>query len=421
MPLDRRALRPRFVWPPIIRDCAADVVPKIMPILVQKYGGSSVATIEKIREVASKIVDAKRAGYDVCVVVSAMGKSTDELLSLARKAAFEGKDPPRRELDMLLTTGERVSMALLSIAIQSLGFDAISFTGSQSGILTNDRHFDARIIEVRPHRIEDELSRGKIVIVAGYQGMSYKREITTLGRGGSDTTAVALAAALNAERCEIYSDVDGVYTADPRVVGDPKHLPEISLEMMQEMAESGAKVLNAQAIEWARKAKIAIYARRTSDPPGDATTKETIARERETSGAVRAVVGLDRIAALSVTREALPRFLGALAEQETPVLDLHVSETQATCVVPLLNVPDWSDLRAKILGIPGVVCTEDKSYLSIVGQGMSTAVLQRLIAHAAKESIALTGISLSPLRLSCLVDAKQLAEAQRVVHSLFVE
>ncbi|HMR79319.1 MAG TPA: aspartate kinase [Polyangiaceae bacterium] len=196
-----------------------------MPIVVQKYGGSSVADIDKLRSVADQVVDTKRAGNDVVVVVSAMGKTTDKLLSLASEAA-QGSDntaaaAPKRELDMLVSTGERVSMALLSIAIQARGYDAVSFTGSQSGIITNDRHFDARIIEVRPHRIDDEIARGRIVIVAGYQGMSYRREITTLGRGGSDTTAVALAAALGAERCEIYSDVDGVYTADPRVVPTP--------------------------------------------------------------------------------------------------------------------------------------------------------------------------------------------------------
>jgi len=189
-----------------------------MAIIVQKYGGSSVADVGKIKRVADKIVDTFHAGNQVVVVVSAMAKATDSLLELAyQAAAVDGKSsaPARRELDMLVTTGERVSMALLSLAIQARGCDAISFTGSQCGILTNDRHFDARIIEVRPHRVEDELARGKIVIVAGYQGVSYKREITTLGRGGSDTTAVALAAALGADRCEIYSDVDGVYSADP--------------------------------------------------------------------------------------------------------------------------------------------------------------------------------------------------------------
>src|SRR5947208_9080450 len=204
-----------------------------MSVVVQKYGGSSVADVEKLGIVADKVVATKRRGHDVVVVVSAMGKTTDQLLALAKQVA---KDPPRRELDMLLTTGERVTMALLAIAIESRGEAAISFTGSQSGIITNDRHFDARIIEVRPHRIEDELARGRIVIIAGYQGMSYKREITTLGRGGSDTTAVALAAALGAERCEIYSDVDGVYSADPRVVADARHLPELSFDMLQEMA-----------------------------------------------------------------------------------------------------------------------------------------------------------------------------------------
>src|SRR5512141_297667 len=240
-----------------------------MSVIVQKYGGSSVADVQKIGLVADRVVAAKREGHDVVVVVSAMGKSTDELIGLARRAAETagaGGEPPRRELDMLLSTGERVSMALLSIAIQARGMEAISFTGSQSGILTNDRHFDARIIEVRPFRIEDELARGRIVIVAGYQGMSYKREITTLGRGGSDTTAVALAAALNADRCEIYSDVDGVYSADPRVVPEARHIAEMGYEELQEMAEAGAKVLNAEAVKWARRAKITLHARRTSDP-----------------------------------------------------------------------------------------------------------------------------------------------------------
>ena len=194
---------------------------------------------------------------------------------------------------MLVSTGERVSMALLSIAIHARGYEAISFTGSQSGIITNDRHFDARILEVRPHRIEDELARGKIVIVAGYQGMSYRREITTLGRGGTDTTAVALAAALGAARCEIYSDVDGVYSADPRVVPDAMHLPEIDLASLQEMAEAGAKVLNAQAVEWARRAKIVIHARRTADPVGGG--RETVAAESAEPRNVRVVVGLDRV------------------------------------------------------------------------------------------------------------------------------
>ena len=196
-----------------------------MAIVVQKYGGSSVADVRKLRQVADRIMRTRQQGHDVVVVVSAMGGTTDELLAMAKQFS---PNPERRELDMLLSAGERISMALLSIAIRELGGDAISFTGSQSGIITNDRHVDARIIEVRPFRVQDELARGKIVVIAGFQGVSYRREITTLGRGGSDTTAVAMAAALNAEYCEICSDVDGVYSADPRIVPDAHRIGELS-------------------------------------------------------------------------------------------------------------------------------------------------------------------------------------------------
>src|SRR5688572_4378659 len=283
-----------------------------MSIIVQKYGGSSVADIHKLHAVAEKVVAARSAGHDVVVVVSAMGKTTENLLSLAKEAAL-ATEPPRRELDMLVSTGERVSMALLSIAIQSHGYEAISFTGSQSGIITNDRHFDARILEVRAHRIEDELARGRIVIVAGYQGMSYKREITTLGRGGSDTTAVALAAALGAERCEIYSDVDGVYSADPRRVPDPAFLPEVDLATLQEMAEAGAKVLNAQAVDWARKSKIALYARKTDDRfDGERAARETVIGPGDALvPAPRAVVAQRRLALLRAPASAARALLAA--------------------------------------------------------------------------------------------------------------
>ena len=221
-----------------------------MAIVVQKYGGSSVADVQKLRQVADRIMRTRQQGHDVVVVVSAMGDTTDDLLAMAKQVS---SNPERRELDMLLSAGERISMALLSIAIRELGGDAISFTGSQSGIITNDRHVDARIIEVRPFRVQDELARGKIVVIAGFQGVSYRREITTLGRGGSDTTAVAMAAALNAEYCEICSDVDGVYSADPRIVPEAHRIGTLSYEETQEMAESGAKVLNAQAVEFAKR------------------------------------------------------------------------------------------------------------------------------------------------------------------------
>jgi aspartate kinase len=235
-----------------------------MSIIVQKYGGSSVADVGKLRYVAERVMQTARRGHQLVVVVSAMGETTDELLAMAKQLS---PNPERRELDMLLSAGERISMALLSLAIRELGGDAISFTGSQSGIITNDRHVDARIIEVRPFRVQDELARGRIVVVAGYQGVSYKREITTLGRGGSDTTAVAMAAALDAEYCEICSDVDGVYSADPRVVPAARRIDTLSYEETQEMAEAGAKVLNAQAVEFAKEKGIAIYARATQGRP----------------------------------------------------------------------------------------------------------------------------------------------------------
>src|SRR5262250_1471656 len=249
-----------------------------MAIIVQKYGGSSVADVGKLKYVAERVMQTARAGHQVVVVVSAMGDTTDELLSLARKISA---NPDRRELDMLLSAGERISMAVLSMAIRELGGDAISFTGSQSGIITNDRHVDARIIEVRPFRVQDELERGKIVVIAGYQGVSYRREVTTLGRGGSDTTAVAMAAALDAEWCEICSDVDGVYSADPRVVSAAQRVGVLSYEETQEMAEAGAKVLNAQAVEFAKEKGIAIYARATAGPlPGaDPSSDGTVVRK----------------------------------------------------------------------------------------------------------------------------------------------
>src|SRR3982751_2498598 len=275
-----------------------------MSTVVQKYGGSSVADVDRIRKVAERIMRTKAAGHDVAVVVSAMGDTTDELLSLAKRVSV---NPDRRELDMLLTAGERISMALLSMAIRELGGEAISLPGSQSGIITNDRHVDARIIEVRPYRVQDELARGNIVGIAGYQGGSHRREITTLGRGGSDTTAVAMAAALGAEYCEICSDVDGVYTADPRVVAGATRIGALSYEETQELAESGAKVLNAQAVEFAKEKGIAIYARATSGPlPGaDPSADGTVVRRHppRPPGTVVGVASEKDVIVLSMTHE----------------------------------------------------------------------------------------------------------------------
>lgn len=219
-----------------------------------------MADPSKLKLVAQRVVSAKKNGYDVVVVVSAMGKTTDNLLQLAKSVS---DNPTKRELDMLLSSGERITMSLLSMAIQTQGYEAISLTGSQSGIITNDSHANARIIDVKPVRILDELEKGRVVIVAGFQGMSYKREVTTLGRGGSDTTAVALAGALGAEICEICSDVDAVYTSDPRVVKDAKPLRELTYNEMLALSEGGAKVLNPEAIAFAEKHDVKIYSTAT--------------------------------------------------------------------------------------------------------------------------------------------------------------
>lgn len=386
-----------------------------MPIVVQKYGGSSVADVEKLGLVADRIVETKRAGNDVVVVVSAMGKTTDDLLSLARRIAGNA-EPPRRELDMLLSTGERVSMALLSIAVHARGYEAISFTGSQSGIITNDRHFNARIIEVRPHRIEDELYRGKIVIVAGYQGMSYKREITTLGRGGSDTTAVALAAALGAERCEIYSDVDGVYSADPRVVPEARHLPELDPQLLQEMAENGAKVLNAQAVEWAKRAKIAIHARSTFQPG-----RETVVRAQEEPRLVRAVVG-DAQVVLARYQGEVSRLVEALRTAGIDWRELVQLGETTSVVIPLANVPQWAKAKADWTERLGSALSleEEVSRVSLVGDELvpQLGVFVDALASVGAKSLALTA---SNLRLSATIDRARHVDAQRALHARFVE
>ncbi len=410
-----------------------------MSIIVQKYGGSSVADVERIGRVADRVAAAREAGDDVVVVVSAMGKTTDGLLALAEQAsvrseAQEGRgDPratPRRELDMLVSTGERVTMALLSIAMHARGHEAISFTGSQSGILTNDRHFDARIIEVRPHRIEDELARGKVVIVAGYQGMSYKREITTLGRGGSDTTAVALAAALGADRCEIYSDVDGVYSADPRVVPEAKHLPVLDLASLQEMAEAGAKVLNAQAVEWARRAKITLHARKTADgwpatEAGRTAPRETVASEHDVGAPrpnhVRAVVGMDRLVLVSGPASTLPRLARRAADIELPLADVATSGGRLHASIPLLNVPDWEG-RAKLLGelrselelAPGY------AQVSVVGDGLTTSGGALAVFVEAMGELPITRLTGGALRIGAVLASEHLVAAQQRLHRAFV-
>ncbi len=384
-----------------------------MTIVVQKYGGSSVADVDKIGKVADAVVATRSAGHDVVVVVSAMGKTTDQLLELARQI---DEHPPRRELDMLVTTGERVTMALLSMAIQKRGAPAISFTGSQSGIITNDRHFDARIIEVRPHRIEDELARGRVVIIAGYQGMSYKREITTLGRGGSDTTALAMAAALGAVRAEIYSDVDGVYSADPRVVPDAQHLPELSYEQMQTMSVAGAKVLHDKAVAFARDAGIAIHAR-ASFAPGQETRIHG-----DAEAAATAIVGQKGIVRVVVTGDdaALLAALDTAAERGVVVRDIERSPGVGAFHVVLAHSPEWGLCQGALRDAHGDALDV------ITGLGVVTAVG----AAAASPGLALAAITdagISPLRVtsaplstSFLVQEPEVDPALRALHASLV-
>jgi aspartate kinase len=412
-----------------------------MSIVVQKYGGSSVADVAKLKQVADRVMRTRREGHDVVVVVSAMGDTTDELLDLAKQVSA---NPDRRELDMLLTTGERISMALLSIAIRELGGDAVSFTGSQSGIITNDRHADARIIEVRPIRVQDELSRGKIVVIAGYQGMSYRRDVTTLGRGGSDTTAVAMAAALGAEYCEICSDVDGVYTADPRVVPAARRIGTLSYEETQELAESGAKVLNAQAVEFAKEKGIAIYARATRGPlPGaDPSADGTVVRKHppRLPGTVVGVASEKDVIVISMEgggstdREGLGRtlrsperlaLLAALDEHRVSGKQLHVAGNQLTLVVSRENLHEEPRLRAALASTFGdaVRIADTLGAISVVGAGINASFenLRRGSAVLEHAGIAVDGIATSSFRITWLIERARIDEAVRLLHATFVE
>ena len=413
--------------------------PRDMRVVVQKYGGSSMAGPEKIRAVAERIMRTQASGRRVCVVVSAMGDTTDELLAAAKRLSA---NPARRELDMLLSAGERISMALLSIAIRELGGDAISFTGSQSGIITNDRHSDARIIEVRPFRVQDELARGKIVVIAGYQGVSYKREVTTLGRGGSDTTAVAIAAALGAEWCEICSDVDGVYSADPRVVSSAHRIGELSYEEMQEMAEAGARVLNAQAVEFAKERNIAIYARATAqEPPRSAeNTDGTIVRmfAPRQPGSVAAVVSERNVLVLhaeAVSVGSLLRWLdargicGKQLHSTTfgPSGDAPGADGDFTVVLSRENLHEEPDALRDALRAAGIGkrlrVIDDHGAVSVIGAGINTSYRNVLSGLDCLERAGIRshGIATSSFRITWLVPHAQLDEAVRALHRHFLE
>jgi len=397
-----------------------------MSIVVQKYGGSSVADAQKLKRVAERVMQTSASGHAVVVVVSAMGDTTDELLALAKTIS---PNPDRRELDMLLSAGERISMALLSMAIRELGGDAISFTGSQSGIITNDRHVDARIIEVRPFRVQDELARGKIVVVAGYQGVSYRKEITTLGRGGSDTTAVAMAAALGAEWCEICSDVDGVYTADPRVVSQARRIPVLSYEESQELAESGAKVLNAQAVEFAKEKGISIYARATTGPlPAEDPSADGTVVRKYGPRPLGSVIGIaSEKEVLIVQSRDVDRLLIVMDDFGVSGKQLHVTtagteQDGLTMVVSKENLHQAAKLEAAIKTLP-VRWNDSAAAVSIIGAGIMAShnkVLQG--SQALRElNVHCFGIATSSFRVTWLVDRKRVDEVIRLFHHSFVE
>ena len=395
-----------------------------MSVIVQKYGGSSVADVERLRRVAERVMRTRRLGHDVVVVVSAMGDTTDDLLALAKRVS---PNPDRRELDMLLTAGERIAMALLSMAIRELGGDAISFTGSQSGIITNDRHVDARIIEVRPFRVQDELARGRIVVIAGYQGMSYRREVTTLGRGGSDTTAVAMAAALGAEYCEICSDVDGVYTADPRVVTSARRIGELSYEETQELAESGARVLNAQAVEFAKDRSIAIYARATSGalPGADPAADGTVVR-RFPPRAAGAIVGVASERDVLVLRAGHPtRVLTLLDEIGVAGKQLQIGADRLSVVISRDNLHEEQRLRDGLSAGFGDACrlVDGLGAVSVVGAGINASFVNVRRGTSTLESAGMPAqlTSTSSFRITWMVDRTRLDDAVRLMHKTFLE
>jgi aspartate kinase len=396
-----------------------------MAIIVQKYGGSSVADVGKLKYVAERVMHTTRRGHQVVVVVSAMGDTTDELLAMAKQVS---PNPDRRELDMLLSAGERISMALLSLAIRELGGDAISFTGSQSGIITNDRHIDARIIEVRPFRVQDELARGRIVVVAGYQGVSYKREVTTLGRGGSDTTAVAMAAALDAEYCEICSDVDGVYSADPRVVAAAARIATLSYEETQEMAESGAKVLNAQAVEFAKEKGIAIYARATQGPlPGaDPASDGTVVR-KSSPRMPGTVVGVASERDVLVLESSAPPsdVLDLLAGRGVPGKQLHVFQDRTTVAISRENLHDEGQLRDALRTRFGrqAQLLDGLAAVSVIGAGINATYENVRTGATTLGEIGIepAGTSTSSFRITWMVPDDRVKDAVRALHERFIE
>jgi aspartate kinase len=405
-------------------------------IVVQKYGGSSVADATGIKRVAQRIVNTKRAGHDVVVVVSAMGDTTDELRDLAEQVT---PLPPPRELDMLLTAGERISMALLAMAIAQLGHQARSFTGSQAGVITDSAHGRAKIIDITPGRIVKALEDGSIAIVAGFQGVSQDtKDITTLGRGASDTTAVALAAALGAEVCEIYSDVDGVFTADPRIVPTARKLDRVSHEEMLEMAASGAKILHLRCVEYARRYGIPVHVRSSfstkegtwilADPTqGDPAMEQAIIAgvAHDRSEAKITVVGVpdkvgeaarifEALASVEVNIDMVVQNISAAATGLTDISFTLPREDGNTAMSALARIHDE-------VGYDKLLYDDQIGKVSLIGAGMRShpGITARFFAALASAGVNIEMISTSEIRISVIVDQAQVDAAVQATHTAF--
>jgi aspartate kinase len=398
-------------------------------LIVQKYGGTSLGDAERIRRVARRVVATAASGQRVCVVVSAMGHSTDELLDLAAQISTTPHD---RELDMLLTSGERISMALLSMAIMDLGRNAISFTGSQAGIVTDTKHGKARIVEVRARRVLEALDNGRVVIVAGFQGVSTDYDVTTLGRGGSDTTAVALAAALGADVCEIYTDVSGVFTADPRIVPGARKLHAVSYEEMLELSASGAKVLMLRSVEYARNYGVLLHVRSSfTEEEGTWVREEDVRMER----AIISGIAHDTSEA-KVTILGVPDRPGVAARLFRPLADDGVNidmivqsssedgRTDISFTLPMDELGRADPLlkeAASEVGAARVSTDDSVAKVSLVGAGMKThpGVAADMFDALSEAGINIEIISTSSIRISCVVRAADVERAVEVIHERF--
>jgi aspartate kinase len=401
-----------------------------MALIVQKYGGTSVGSPERIQAVAERVIRTRKAGDQVVVVLSAMSGETDRLLALAHRVS---PNPDVRELDLLLSTGERVTIALLAMALRERGYAARSFTGRQVGIVTDDVHTRARIERVAADRVRDALAEDVIPVVAGFQGINEKSDVTTLGRGGSDTTAVALAAALKADRCDIYTDVDGVYTTDPSIVPTASRLDKISYEEMLEMASLGAKVLQTRSVEFAMKylVPVRVLSSFTDAPTGTLVTKE----DRDMEQVVVSGVTYDRNQA-KITLLGVPdrpgiaaRLFGGIAKEDI-VVDMIIQNisqeglTDISFTVPRADAKKAMDLVSTLvreIGANDVQLTEDIAKVSIVGVGMRShsGVAATMFETLAREGINIMMISTSEIKISCVVDAKYTELAVRALHEVF--